>query len=58
MIFWGCFELYYSFFSGTQGIAPDLWNYTMNSVESTETFLNHSTTSLSNFNAIPNTWLT
>lgn len=50
-----CFLLNSSFV-GTQGTAPDLWNYTFGSVTSTSCFTGHSTSSLTNYNDIPSGW--
>ena len=51
-----CFLLNPSTFTGTQGTAPDLWNYTFGSVTSTSCFTGHSTASLTNYNDIPSEW--
>ena len=53
--FSGCF--YITSFSGTQGTAPQLWNYTCSGTPTSSIcFLGHSATSLTNYNAIPSGW--
>jgi len=46
-------------FTGTQGTAPDLWNftYTDTSVSKTDCFDGHSTSSVDNYASIPAEWL-
>lgn len=46
-------------FTGTQGTAPDLWNYTFGTVTSTDCFngAGNSLTSLTNYASIPAPWL-
>ena len=56
VIFTNCF--YRTTFSGVQGTAPDLWNYSFDSVISTGCFggSGNSATSLSNYASIPTGW--
>lgn len=54
--FEGCFQI--SSFTGTQGEAPDLWNCDFGTQTPTTTncFKSHSSSSLNNYNDIPDDW--
>ena len=57
MTFTNCFNLGTSTFTGTQGTAPALWDYTMNSASvKTTCFTGQTATSLTNFASIPSAW--
>lgn len=49
------FEIDSVTFTGVQGTAPDLWNIPQASVHA-DTFLGHSTSSLSNYASVPSDW--
>ena len=56
MVFLASFKV--SSFTGTQGTAPELWNFNYGNrqVNKTSCFTGHSTESLSNYNSIPAEW--